>query len=62
MNVAAQRRKIAHLVDTAPVDHVPYLLYCLELFDFEVAHGRPTPAKEFLGMYREEFSLPDPGD
>ncbi|AHY27133.1 hypothetical protein PBI_PHANTASTIC_70 [Mycobacterium phage Phantastic] len=57
MNVAKQRRKITHLIDTAPVEHVPYLLSVLEMFDFEVAHGRPTPASQFIPMYHEEFGL-----
>ncbi|QGH78075.1 hypothetical protein SEA_LONEWOLF_74 [Mycobacterium phage LoneWolf] len=57
MNVERQRRKITHLIETAPEGHVPYLNHLLELFDFEVDSGRPTPAKEFLGMYEEEYDL-----
>ncbi|QFG04644.1 hypothetical protein PBI_KEZIACHARLES14_70 [Mycobacterium phage Keziacharles14] len=56
MNVERQRRKITHLLDTAPESHHGYLGHILSLFDAEVAAGRPTPAKEFLGMYEEEFS------
>jgi hypothetical protein len=57
MNVLRQRRKISHLVETAPIEHLSYLEYILALFDAEVDAGRPTPAKEFLGMYEEEFDL-----
>ncbi|QGH80633.1 hypothetical protein SEA_RAHALELUJAH_73 [Mycobacterium phage Rahalelujah] len=57
MNVLRQRRKISHLVETAPVEHVDYLMHLLSLFDAEVDAGRPTPAKEFLGMYEEEYDI-----
>ncbi|QGJ88826.1 hypothetical protein SEA_YECEY3_75 [Mycobacterium phage Yecey3] len=57
MNVERQRRKITHLIDTAPPEHLSYLSYILTLFDAEVEAGRPTPAKEFLGMYEEEYDL-----
>lgn len=57
MNVPRQRRKIYHLAENAPESHRPYLGHLLELFDAEVDAGRPTPAKEFLGMYYEEFYI-----
>ena len=61
MNVARQRRKITQLIADAPdAAHVVYLEHVLGLFDAAVAADLPRPAVEFLGMYREEFNLPDP--
>lgn len=56
MNVAKQRRKITHLIDTAPgPDHARYLENLLQQFDESIAAGQPRPASEFLPMYDEEF-------
>lgn len=55
MNVARQRQKLVQLAVEAPAAHQGYLAHLLTLFDAEVAAGRPTPASQFIPMYREEF-------
>lgn len=55
MNVAKQRRKLTQLAADAPPSHQPYIHHLIDLFDIEVAADRPTPASQFIPMYREEF-------
>ncbi|AMS01059.1 hypothetical protein SEA_ARCHERNM_65 [Mycobacterium phage ArcherNM] len=57
MNVAKQRRKLTQLCAEAPPGHQGYIEHLIRLFDRECEAGRPTPAKEFIPMYHEEFGL-----
>lgn len=57
MNVVKQRRKLTQLAAEAPPGHQGYINHLVDLFDVEVAAGRPTPASTFIPMYQEEFGL-----
>ncbi|QGJ89772.1 hypothetical protein SEA_SUPERCHUNK_73 [Mycobacterium phage Superchunk] len=57
MNVAKQRRKLLALRDEAPPWHHAYINHLIDLFNTEVRAGRPTPAREFIPMYHEEFGI-----